>query len=141
MAFALLAASCGHGRPHEAGTSSTPTATQVPLYPAAGPNATLSSTETGRIPVDFIAGDAQQCQATRLYVGLVDKADAPKLTRLMSAKRAMKHVHIDDPTSGHMIYDLDGVVVTGKHMTGESTPTFTLRFASISVTGCGFRRH
>lgn len=64
----------------------------------------------------------------------------PKLMRLISSRRTLAHVHIDDPTSGHMIYDLEGAVVTGKQVPpAVSQPTFTLKFKAISVTGCGRR--
>ncbi len=109
--------------------------------PARNPLATFWSVETGRVLLDVIAGDAQQCSATKLYIGLVNASDIPKLARLMSDGKRIAHVHIDDPTSGHVVYDLDGVLVTGKRIPPSAAqPTFTLRFAAISVTGCGKRQ-
>jgi len=109
-------------------------------WPAGNPPATFWSLETGPISLDAIGGNAHQCSATKLYVGLAKSSDVPKFVRLISTGRTLAHVHIDDPTSGHMIYDLERVVVTGKSVPpAVPQPTFTLQFGAISVTGCGRR--
>jgi hypothetical protein len=44
---------------------------------------------------------------------------------------------IDDPTSGHMIYTLRGVLVTGKRTSGYSGPIVTLKVARLTLNDCG----
>jgi hypothetical protein len=95
----------------------------------------------GRVSLDFISGNAQICDTTKLFVGLVDGSAVPKFARLMSPRRTLAHVHIDDPTGGHIVYDLDAVVITGERLPpAVPQPTFTLTFGGITVTGCGQRR-
>lgn len=122
--------------------SPTPAAaSKTPDEPCGATPATLSSDQTGRVLLCEISGNAHQCSVTRLYIGLANSSDVSMFVRMMSEGRRVAHVHIDDPTSGHMVYDLDGVTVTGKRLPPSvSQPTFTLRFAAISVTGCGHRQ-
>lgn len=113
-------------------------ATYAPVSP---PEATFWSAETGRILVDSISGDAELCRVSKLYVTLANAGQAPMFERLITSGRSLAHVHIDDPTSGRMVYDLDGVVIAGKSTPfGPARPTFTLRFDGIAVTGCDKRR-
>jgi hypothetical protein len=50
-------------------------------------------------------------------------------------------VTIDDPTSGHQVYKLRGVIATGKSIGGAYSPLITLKFATMTVTGCGPHRY
>jgi len=155
IALCLVQTACAHSAHSHAGANSSNPASRIgstprPMltgspvtseYPSAHAPATFWSAETGRILVNEITGTGWICSTNRLYIGLANASDGPKLVRMMSDRKTITHVHIDDPTSGHMVYDLDGVFVTGERLPPSVTePTFTLRFAAISVTGCGKRR-
>jgi hypothetical protein len=147
LASSIALVACGHASPPPGALATTSTLVRVSSSPSfsesAGtsgwpyPPATFSSAETGRILLRGIGGNAWICRTTRLYVGLANDVDEPKLTRLIDEHRKIAHVHIDDPSSGHMVYDLYGVTVTGKSMPPASAlVTFTLRFDTLDVTGC-----
>jgi hypothetical protein len=101
------------------------------------PYAILTSKTTGRVRLDTIMGNGHQCSATKLFIGLADSTDLPMFVRLIQSHRVVDSIMIDDPTSGHQVYKLRGVIATGKTLPPVSTsPLITLEFASMHVSGC-----
>jgi len=87
--------------------------------------------------LETIQGNAQQCSATKLYIGLADPSDLGLFVRLIKSHQVLDSVTIDDPTSGHQVYKLRGVIATGKTVGEFSYPLITMEFAKMTVTGCG----
>lgn len=52
--------------------------------------------------------------------------------KLIQTRQVLDYVTIDDPTSGHQVYKMRGVVATGK----STGPLITLKFITMNVTGC-----
>ena len=101
------------------------------------PYAILTSKTTGRVRLDTIMGNGHQCSATKLFIGLADPSDLPMFVRLIQTHRVVDSVMIDDPTSGHQVYKLRGVIATGKTLPPASTsPLITLEFSMMNVSGC-----
>jgi len=91
---------------------------------------------TGRIRLISMSGNTQQCRTTKLFVGLADPADLGVFVKLKKTHKVLDSVVIDDPTSGHQIYKLRGVIATGKSTSNFSNPVITLEFNRMTVTGC-----
>src|SRR4029077_7652729 len=99
-------------------------------------DAIWTSKATGPIRLISISGNPQQCRATKLFIGLADSSDLRTFEKLIVSRRMLDAVMIDDPTSGHHVYKLRGVIATGKNTGSFSYPVITLEFAKMAVTGC-----
>jgi len=103
----------------------------------AHPDANFSSMATGSIRLNEILSNLHICRATKLYIGLADQSDLPLFVRLITSHRELDSVTIDDPTTGHQVYKLRGVIATGKTLPPASTsPLITLEFTKMDVSGC-----
>lgn len=134
MASLALLTACNHAPNAKTFVSTTSAPPEGLIYV---PPATFSSKITGSVLLDGISGNTHPCRATRLYISLVKPSDLGKFVKLMNSHQVLDAAKIDDPTSGHMIYRLRGVRVTGKMMPPTtSAPQITLEFASLTRTGC-----
>lgn len=77
------------------------------------------------------------CRATKLLIGLADRSDLSLFVRLIKSHQVLDSVTIDDPTSGHQVYKMRGVIATGKTVEEYASPLISLKFAKMTVTGCG----
>jgi hypothetical protein len=137
IVLAPLLSGCTQHRPDVA-PASTPSIAESAISASAGqssyvqPYAIFSSKTTGRVRLNGIAGNGHQCSATKLFIGLADRSDIPMFVRLIQTHRVLDYVTIDDPTSGHQVYNLRGVIATGK----STGPLIALKFTTMNVTGC-----
>ena len=101
--------------------------------------ATFWSRETGPVLLNSIGGDRPNpCVVTKLYISLVNSSDVGKFVSLIETHRKLPTAKIDDPTSGHMIYTLHDILVTGKTMPPvRSYPQITLQVGSMTINKCG----
>jgi hypothetical protein len=138
---ALLLPGCAHDR-QDATPAPAPSIAALTL--SASPSqssyvkqyAIFSSKTTGRIRLDDIRGNAHQCRATKLFIGLADRSDLSLFVRLTKSHQVLDSVTIDDPTSGHQVYKLHGVIATGKTIRSPYSPLIALEFTKMTVTGC-----
>jgi hypothetical protein len=101
----------------------------------------FSSSTTGAVVLAGIYGDTHQCRVRRLYIEVVKSSDVAKFVSLIESHRILDAATIDDPSSGHMVYKLRGVLATGKTMPPISQyPRITLEFAKIKLSDCGPER-
>jgi hypothetical protein len=132
-----LLSGCAEHR-QDAAPSSTPSIAQLSVGASPGQGvyvqqfAIFSSKTTGRVRLNGIAGNGHQCSATKLFIGLADRSDLPMFVKLIQTHQVLDSVMIDDPTSGHQVYKMRGVVATGKSI----GPLITLKFTTMNVTGC-----
>jgi hypothetical protein len=124
--------------------SASPTPFVVPITAEAPPAASFaapifSSTTTGSVILAGIYGDTHQCRVRKLYIEVVNPSDLAKFTRLITSHSVLDAATIDDPSGGHTVYKLRGVLATGKTMPAQY-PRITLEFARIEITGCGPER-
>jgi hypothetical protein len=135
---------CAHAPPQTVssptaiGTRGTVDAAEWGNYP---PQATFWSQATGQVLLNEIGGDTMDpCRAEKLYISLVKSSDLGKFVKLIKEHRILPIAKIDDPTSGHTIYTLHGVLATGKRTSALSGPIVTLKVASLTLNDCGPRK-
>jgi hypothetical protein len=137
IAFALLLSGCVQHRQNVA-PASTPSIAKPTIDANTAQSACVqsyaifSSKKTGRVRLNNIVGNGHQCSATKLFIGLADRSDLPMFVKLIQSHQVLDSAMIDDPTSGHQVYKLRGVVATGK----SEGPLITLVFTTMNVTGC-----
>jgi hypothetical protein len=142
IVLALLLSGCTQHR-QDVSPASAPSITTVTVGASPGqsaythPYAIFSSKTTGRVRLNNMLGNGHPCRATKLFIGLADRSDLPTFVKLIHTHQVLDAVLIDDPTSGHQVYKLRGVVATGKTLPPVSTsPLITLEFAKMNVSGC-----